>query len=75
MRKRHSTVLLLAKKDQKACSDFSTLEQTFVHFTYSVVFVRTMIRKRKTPTLTSSLITPVASDVAFSERYLEEERN
>jgi len=42
---------------------------------YSVVFVRTMIRKRKTPTLTSSLITPVASDVAFSERYLEEERN
>jgi hypothetical protein len=25
--------------------------------------------------LTSSLMTPVASDVAFSERYLEEERN
>jgi hypothetical protein len=34
-----------------------------------------MIRNRKKLTLTSSLIIPVASDVAFSERYLEEEKN
>jgi hypothetical protein len=46
-----------------------------VHLIYCVIFVSTIIREKKILTLTSSLITPVARDVAFSERYLEEDRN
>jgi len=42
---------------------------------YCVISVSTIIREKIILTLTSSLITPVASDVAFSERYLEEDRN